>query len=75
MIPLENAVWTFTRAYLRTLMVGEGGNITRAAKRAGRARTDFYRMLKKHDLDQRDFRMSSRELIVSRMSPINNSST
>ena len=54
---LDDAVDGFTKAYLRTLLVSECGNVTKAAERAGRDRTDLHRLLRKHGLEPRDFRV------------------
>ncbi len=36
------------------------GNVTRAAKLAGRNRTEFYKVMKRHGLDFKNFRVSRR---------------
>jgi two-component system, NtrC family, response regulator GlrR len=43
-------VINFERRYLSKIMAGQGGNITRAAKAAGKDRRAFFELLRKHDL-------------------------
>ena len=40
-----------TRAYLEALLETEGGNVSRAAERAGLARESLHRLLRKHGVD------------------------
>jgi two-component system response regulator GlrR len=48
--PLDEARRAFERDYLvRTLKITEG-NVTHAARLAGRNRTEFYRLLERHAL-------------------------
>lgn len=54
--PLKEAKQGFERNYVVELMELTRGNITRAAKLAGKHRADFYDLLKKYDLDPEDFR-------------------
>lgn len=49
----------FERHYLRRLLQMTEGQVTRAAKLAGRNRTDFYKLLKKHDLSAAEFNQRS----------------
>lgn len=46
----------FTRNYLAQLMQLTRGNVTQAARLAGRNRTDFYKLLAKHDLSSEQFK-------------------
>jgi len=46
----------FERKYLIELVEMTRGNIKQAAKLAGKYRADMYELLKRHDLDARDFR-------------------
>lgn len=44
------------RSYLVQVLRLSGGNVTRAAKAAGRNRTEFYRLLGKHNIEPATFR-------------------
>lgn len=46
----------FERAYLIHLLTATRGNISRAASLAGRYRPEFYKLLRKHNLDPASFR-------------------
>ena len=48
--PLTEAKEEFERTYLKNVLQLTGGNISRAAKFAGRYRADFYKMLRKYGL-------------------------
>uniref|UniRef100_A0A486XWP3 Sensory histidine kinase YfhA n=1 Tax=Rheinheimera sp. BAL341 TaxID=1708203 RepID=A0A486XWP3_9GAMM len=48
--PLTEARDQFERQYLIRVLQMTEGNVTRAAELAGRNRTDFYKLLKKHEL-------------------------
>ncbi|MCK4728083.1 MAG: two-component system response regulator GlrR, partial [Desulfobacterales bacterium] len=54
--PLKEAKEGFERNYVIQLMELTRGNISRAAKLAGKYRADFYDLLKKYDLNPQDFR-------------------
>jgi two-component system response regulator GlrR len=54
--PLSEAKKGFERNYVIQLMELTRGNISRAAKLAGKYRADFYDLLKKYDLNPQDFR-------------------
>ena len=54
--PLKEERDAFERGYLIKLLQACQGNVSEAADLAGRGRTDFYSLLKKHDLDPADFR-------------------
>jgi two-component system response regulator GlrR len=43
----------FTRNYLKQLLEISGGNISQAARLAGRNRTDLYKLLNRHDIDSK----------------------
>ncbi|MBD3649132.1 MAG: sigma 54-interacting transcriptional regulator [Pseudomonadales bacterium] len=45
----------FTRQYLIQLLKMTGGNVSRAAKLAERNRTDFHKLLKRHDIEASTF--------------------
>ncbi len=49
--PLDQARRAFEREYLVRIMKITCGNVTRAARLAGRNRTEFYRLLERHALD------------------------
>ncbi|MDB4943570.1 MAG: Response regulator of zinc sigma-54-dependent two-component system [Labilithrix sp.] len=46
--PLREARDAFERAYLDALLLRTNGNVTAAAKMAGRNRTDFYDLMRRH---------------------------
>jgi two-component system response regulator GlrR len=49
--PLDEARKAFERDYLVRILKITGGNVTKAARLAGRNRTEFYRLLERHVLD------------------------
>ena len=54
--PLKEAKEGFEKNYVIQILELTRGNISRAAKLAGKYRADFYDLLKKHDLSPQDFR-------------------
>jgi two-component system response regulator GlrR len=54
--PLKDAREDFEKKYLKQLIEFTGGNVTRAAKLAGKYRADLYELLKKYNLDPADYR-------------------
>jgi two-component system response regulator GlrR len=54
--PLKEARDAFERGYLIKLLQACKGNVTEASDLAGKYRTDFYSLLKKHTLNPADFR-------------------
>lgn len=46
----------FELNYLRKLLQITTGNVTQAARMAGRNRTEFYKLLSRHELDSNDFK-------------------
>ncbi|RTE66384.1 response regulator [Amphritea opalescens] len=48
---------SFERSYLTKVMHITAGNVTQAAKIAQRNRTDFYKLLNKHDLEASQFKL------------------
>lgn len=56
--PLADARAEFERDYLARIMRMAGGNVSQAADLAGRNRTEFYRLLKRHHLDPARFKPS-----------------
>jgi two-component system, NtrC family, response regulator GlrR len=57
--PLREARESFDRAYLEESLRRSGGNVSAAARLAGRNRTDFHALLKRHGLSPAEFRESS----------------
>jgi two-component system, NtrC family, response regulator GlrR len=53
---LDDAKQSFERRYLIGVLRAAEGNITTAARIAGRNRTEFYKLLGRHDLDPSRFR-------------------
>jgi len=56
--PLKDAKDAFEKSYLIYLLEICKGNISRAAKLAGKYRADFYDLLRKHNLNVSDFKKS-----------------
>jgi two-component system response regulator GlrR len=54
--PLRHARDTFEKDYLIQLLELNQGNVSQAAKAAGKYRADFYELLRKHGLNPVDFR-------------------
>ncbi len=54
--PLKEAKDAYERSYLIHLLEICEGNVSKAAKLAGKYRADFYDLLKKHDLKSEDFK-------------------
>jgi two-component system response regulator GlrR len=54
--PLKEAREAFERDYLMQVLSVTQGNVSQAAKLAGKYRADFYELLKKHDLKADDFK-------------------
>jgi two-component system response regulator GlrR len=54
--PFKEAKEAFEREYLRNLLELCQGNVSQAAKMAGKYRADFYDLLKKHNLQTADFK-------------------
>ena len=54
----ESARSEFERDYLAKLLKITGGNVTQAAKLAKRNRTEFYKLLQRHHLDPKLFKMT-----------------
>ena len=52
----DTAVKSFERLYVEGLLAETGGNISDAARRAGLDRSNFRRVLTKHDVDASAFR-------------------
>jgi two-component system response regulator GlrR len=56
MVPLDEAKQAFEREYLIGVLRITGGQVSNAARLAGRNRTDFYKLLSKHELNAAEFR-------------------
>jgi two-component system, NtrC family, response regulator GlrR len=54
--PLREAREAFDRAYLQEVLRRCGGNVSAAAKLAGRNRTDFHELLRRHEIVAADYR-------------------
>jgi two-component system, NtrC family, response regulator GlrR len=54
--PMREARETFDRAYLEEALRRSGGNVSAASRLAGRNRTDFYHLMRRHGIDASDFR-------------------
>jgi DNA-binding NtrC family response regulator len=54
--PLNQARRAFERAYLVRILTRTSGNVTHAARLAGRNRTEFYRLLDRHSLSPAAFK-------------------
>jgi DNA-binding NtrC family response regulator len=54
--PLNQARRAFERGYLVRILTLTAGNVTRAARLAGRNRTEFYRLLERHGLSPSAFK-------------------
>jgi two-component system response regulator GlrR len=55
--PLDEARRAFEREYLVRILKITGGNVTQAARLAGRNRTEFYRLLERHALEPAMFKV------------------
>lgn len=56
--PLKAAKGAFEKNYLIRLLELSGGNVSQAARLAGKYRADFYDLIKKHGLNVEDFKKS-----------------
>ena len=57
---LDEARRSFERDYLVRILTITAGNVTRAARLAGRNRTEFYRVLDRHGLSPTSFKQTAR---------------
>lgn len=55
-LSFDEARRDFSRRFLTGLLESAGGNVSRAARLAGRNRSDFYRLLSRYGLDPSDFK-------------------
>ncbi len=60
LVPLDEARRAFERDYLVRILKITAGNVTRAARLAGRNRTEFYRLLERYSLAPSMFKASAR---------------
>ncbi|MGJ8619685.1 MAG: sigma 54-interacting transcriptional regulator [Methylophilaceae bacterium] len=58
-IPLDVAKQQFEQSYLINILKTTQGNVAQAAKLAKRNRTEFYRLLERHQIQPADFKNSS----------------
>ncbi len=58
--PLAQAMGRYERDYLIKMLQMTAGNITHAAKQAGRNRTEFYKLLHRHKIDPKHYRNRSK---------------
>ena len=58
--PLKDAKSEFEKNYVSKVLLLAGGNVSQAAKMAGKYRSDFYDLLKKHDLNILDFKRKNK---------------
>ena len=58
--PLAQAHSRFERDYLVKTLQMTAGNVTHAAKQAGRNRTEFYKLLHRHKIDPQQFRAAAK---------------
>ena len=56
--PLDEARKVFEREYLVRILKITGGNVSKAARLAGRNRTEFYRLLERHSLEPSVFKVA-----------------
>ena len=56
--PLDEARKAFEREYLVRILKITGGNVSKAARLAGRNRTEFYRLLERHSLEPSVFKVA-----------------
>jgi two-component system response regulator GlrR len=61
--PLDEARRAFERDYLVRILKITGGNVTKAARLAGRNRTEFYRLLERHSLEPGMFKGTQKEKV------------
>jgi two-component system response regulator GlrR len=63
--PLDEARRAFERDYLVRILKITGGNVTKAARLAGRNRTEFYRLLERHSLEPGMFKGKEKEKVAA----------
>lgn len=68
--PLDQARRAFERDYLVRILTRTSGNVTHAARLAGRNRTEFYRLLDRHSLSPASFKPPKRVESLAAAAPI-----
>lgn len=66
---LDEARRAFERDYLVRILTVTGGNVTHAARLAGRNRTEFYRLLERHALSPMMFKRSPCNRAIQQSAP------
>ena len=59
-MPLDEAKLAFERRYLASVLRASEGKVVQAARLAGRNRTEFYKLLQRHELDPSAFRATGK---------------
>jgi len=59
--PFKEAVEEFKRGYIVRLLEFTKGNVSKAAELAGKYRADFYNLVKRHNLEPKDFKNLDKE--------------
>jgi len=62
LLPFNKAREEFERAYVVQVLTATHGNVSRAATLAGRYRAEFYKLLRKYDLNPASFKETSNEV-------------
>jgi len=61
LVPLDEAKRNFERDYLVRLLKMTGGNVSQAARLAGRNRTELYKILQRHNLSPNQFKTAGEQ--------------
>lgn len=61
LLSLNEARQEFERAYLVQILTAASGNVSRAAAMAGRYRAEFYKLMRKYDLDASSFKADNKD--------------
>ncbi len=64
--PMREAREAFDRYYIEECLRRTGGNVSAAAKLAGRNRTDFHELLRRHEINASDFREAAQREAAQR---------
>lgn len=67
--PMREAREAFDRYYIEEALRRTGGNVSAAAKIAGRNRTDFHELLRRHEINASDFREAAQRDGTQREAP------
>jgi two-component system response regulator GlrR len=57
LLTLQEARAGFEKKYIQNLLKITHGNVSKAAKLAGKYRPDLYNLMKKHDITPQDFKL------------------